>query len=56
MPAARTQAIDINYDLVAYVSKNDFASIQANLIELPFGNDEIGVIHCSHVIEYLAYP
>ena len=50
------KSVDINKNLVDFANSKGFECIEANILQLPFDDDEFDIVHCSHVIEHLKYP
>lgn len=47
---------EINPELVALTKQKGFNTLECNLLNLPFEDNEFEIVHCSHVIEHFKYP
>lgn len=50
------QAIEINKDLADLTTNKGISTINSNFLDNTFKDDQFDVVHCSHVIEHVAFP
>jgi ubiquinone/menaquinone biosynthesis C-methylase UbiE len=50
------KCLEINNNLVSITREKGLDTIQGNILNSPFQNEEFDITHCSHVIEHLGYP
>jgi ubiquinone/menaquinone biosynthesis C-methylase UbiE len=55
-PKIKITCVDINESLVKLAIKKGYRGQVAEITKLPFETEQFDVVHCSHVIEHLAYP